>query len=665
MVSLPASTQSAAAWLANVQSSRLGDDLHLLTKAVQCVDSIAEQFTTHAIMIADALLKLNLESESVIAGLLYPIVKLDGLSHETVATEFGLGVSQLIQDTIQLQSLSRLQHLSGLSHQQQENTRKMLIGMVTDIRTVLIVLAERLVLLREAKSQSVEAKQQLAKETLNLHAPLANRIGVWDLKWEMEDWCFRYLHPEAYQAISAWLSTKRSDRESAMRSVIADVVHLLEANGIKGAEVVGRVKHLYSIYQKSKRKGNSLDAIYDCSALRILVDDIDACYIVLGLLQTAYSHLNDEFEDYIAQPKSNGYRSIHLVVKDAAQQIIEIQIRTRKMHEEAELGAASHWRYKEGVSGPSPDEHKISLLRQIMAWQKEVASDMQSSPQSIDLFSDRVYVFTPQGDLIDLPKGATAIDFAYHIHSEVGHRCRGAKVNHKMISLTTPLQTGQRVEIITAKVAQPSLDWMNPQLGYVKTNRARSIIQHWFRVQGLLKDRDVDEKASLKPTVAPRSRFDIFTAIKNKASQVARQITGIDSLLTKVGRCCKPLPGDAVMGYITQSQGISIHRLDCPNLKHLSNQHRERLLPVNWGTQQGDHYAVDVLVEAKSSANLLKELTGVLTAEKIQIVGLTSHSLTSGETEIKLVLLIAGIDELKQAMKVLRQHPLVLEVKRL
>lgn len=665
MVSLPASTQSAAAWLANVQSSRLGSDLPLLTKAVQCVDSVAEQYTTHAIMIADALLKLNLESESVIAGLLYPIVKLDGMSYESVTTEFGLGVSQLIHDTVQLQSLSRLQHLSGLSTQQQENIRKMLIGMVTDIRTVLIVLAERLVLLREAKSLPVEAQQQLAKETLNCHAPLANRIGVWELKWEMEDWCLRYLHPEAYQTISRWLSTKRSDRELAMRSVIAEVTQLLVQHGVKHVEVVGRVKHLYSIYQKSKRKGHSFDAIYDCSALRILVDDIDACYTVLSLLQNAYSHLSDEFEDYIAQPKSNGYRSIHLIVKDKNDQIIEIQIRTRKMHEEAELGAASHWRYKEGVSAPSSDEHKISLLRQIMAWQNEVAGEAPNSPQPVDLFSDRVYVFTPQGDLIDLPKGATAIDFAYHIHSEVGHRCRGAKVNHKMISLTTPLQTGQRVEIITAKVAQPSLDWMNPQLGYVKTQRARSVIQHWFRVQGLLKDREIEEKANVKPVVPPRSRFDIFTAIKNKASQVARQITGVDSLLTKVGRCCKPLPGDAVMGYITQSQGISIHRLDCPNLKHLSDQHRERLLPVNWGAHNGADYAVDVLVQAKSSANLLKELTGILTAEKIQIVGLTSHSLSSGETEIKLVLLIAGIDALKQATKVLRQHPLVLEVKRL
>ncbi|HEU5280945.1 MAG TPA: HD domain-containing protein [Gammaproteobacteria bacterium] len=665
MVSLPAFTQSAAAWLLNVQSLRSADDIQTLTEAVQCIDSVSAELSTHAIMIADALLKLNLDTETVVAALLYPVVKLDGLALEAVSMQFGLGVSQLIHDTVQLQSLSRLQQLSGFSSHQQENIRKMLIGMVTDIRTVLLVLAERLVVLREAKTADVASQKQLAKETLNLHAPLANRIGVWEIKWEMEDWCFRYLEPAAYLDISRWLATKRSDRETAMRRIITDVTNLLVKNNIHHAEVMGRVKHLYSVYQKTKRKNTSLDNIYDYSALRILVDDIEACYTTLSVLQAAYFNLNDEFEDYIAQPKPNGYRSIHMIVKDEFNQLIEIQIRTRQMHQEAELGAASHWRYKEGVSAPSPDEHKIALLRQIMAWQKEVALDVGSTPSSTDLFADRIYVFTPQGDLIDLPQGATAIDFAYHIHSEVGHRCRGAKVNHKMISLTTPLQTGQRVEIITAKVAQPSLDWMNPQLGYVKTHRARSVIQHWFRVQGLLKDRETQEKTSAKPVVAPRSRFDIFTAIKNKASQVARQITGVDSLLTKVGRCCKPLPGDAVMGYITQSQGISIHRLDCANLKYLSDQHRERLLEVNWGSHQGGNYAVDVLVLAKSGTHLLKELTSVLTVEKIHIVGLTSHGLSSGETEIKLVVLIAGIAELKQAMKVLRQHPLVLEVKRL
>ena len=314
---------------------------------------------------------------------------------------------------------------------------------------------------------------------------------------------------------------------------------------LQSPEIYGRAKHIYSIYQKMNRKNMLLNEIYDYLALRVLVNDIDECYEALSVIQQAYPMLSEEFEDYIAQPKPNGYRSIHLVLRGPHQHLVEVQIRTHQMHQEAELGAASHWRYKEGLNAPSTHEHKIALLRQMMAWQKEMSDNALEAVDIPDLFADRVYVFTPQGDIIDLPQGATPIDFAYYIHSEVGHRCRGAKVNQKMVPLTTVLKTGQRVEILTAKTAQPSRDWMNPQLNYAKTQRARSSIAHWYRMQA---GANVEKETQVGVPVRTRLRSDIFTAIKNKAQRAAKQLIGIDHLLTKIGRCCKPLPGDAVMG---------------------------------------------------------------------------------------------------------------------
>lgn len=660
-------TGSSRDWLLKVSAERTASECLLLTRAIERVEAIDAGLLKQSLMIASALLNLNLDTETVLAALLYLAHKEEYISEEEIGAEFGLSVCQLLLETVKLQSLSRLQKASNASLHYQEKIRKMLISMVTDIRTVLLILAERLVMLRDAKTKNKELQIALANETLSLYTPLANRIGVWELKWEMEDYCLRYLDPEAYTEISEWLVKKRSEREAAMQKSIADLNHLLQLHGVKRAEVQGRVKHIFSIYQKQRRKHMLLDRIYDANALRILADDIPACYTVLGLLQNAYTNIPEEFSDYIAQPKMNGYQSMHMVVRDENNQLLEIQIRTHEMHQAAELGVASHWRYKEGMHLGTADEHKIKLLRQIMAWQKELSqTSTETLPSKMDLFSDRVYVFTPQGDLIDLPIGSTPIDFAYHIHSEVGHRCRGSKVNQKIVPLTTALQTGQRVEIITAKSPQPSLDWVNPHLGYIKTARARSVVQHWFRMQGLLKEKEVTEKSLPKSVpVDQRSHRDIFFAIKQKARQVAKQITGIDSFLTKMSRCCKPLPGDAVMGYVTQTSGISIHRLDCPNLKQLTAKHRERLLEVNWTAQKGQAYAVELLVVAITSSDLLRELTGILTIEKIQIVGLTTQSLNTGETEIKLVLLVSGMDELKIAMKALKTEPRVLQVRRL
>lgn len=663
MVKAPSFTLTAEAWFAHVSALRSRAEVALLQKALGWTSRVDPDLSHHAIMMAERLMSMNLESETLTAALLYPAIKMQPASLEPIADAFGVGVSRLLHDTLLLQSLSQCQQTGNTPLHQVENIRKMLIGMVTDIRTVLIVLAERLVQLRESKSIPAADQAALATETLTIHAPLANRIGAFELKWELEDLSLRILEPDVYHSIAKALSARRSVREAYVSAMKDQLTRLLKQHGFPQADIQGRVKHVYSIYQKMKRKKMPFEAICDVNALRIVVDDIDACYGVLSVIQNTYKAKPEAFEDYIAQPKANGYRSIHMVIDDHGQ-IVEIQIRSRSMHEEAELGAASHWRYKEGVSGVSPQAQKIALLRQIIAWQKELSQD-EKAPLQKDIFADRVYVFTPQGDIVDLPQGATPIDFAYAIHSEVGHRCRGAKVDQKMVALTTPLQTGNRVEIITAKTASPSRDWMNPQLGYTVTPRARSVIQHWFRTNAPVKEGESPEKRAEKSTKQPeRPPKSFLDTIRNKATQMARQLTGIDSLLTKVGRCCQPLPGDKVMGYVTQQQGISIHRLDCQNLKRLSTLHPERLLEVNWAASDKQAYAIDIWVKAEADTDLLRELTGALISNRTQLMGVVTRPLAVNEMEIKLSLLISGIAELNQAIHVIKQFPAVKHIRR-
>lgn len=663
MVNLQATPETQAAWLAKVSERRSPEEKALLQQALLLLNQASPAFEKRSRMMADILFQLNLDTDSLAVALLYSMAKADQRVLDRIAEQLGAGVAHLLKDTLALHTLGDLKSLKTSQHQHLENIRKMLIGMVTDIRTVLLLLTERLVLLRDIKNDSEAVRAEIANETLRVYAPLANRIGVWEIKWEMEDLCLRYLMPEKYKEISTWLVNKRHEREAYVASFIQALNALFSAHTIQDIDIYGRAKHIYSIYQKMNRKNMPLNEIYDYLALRVLVKDIDTCYEVLSVIQQAYPLLGDEFEDYIAQPKPNGYRSIHLVLQGPHQHLVEVQIRTHQMHQEAELGAASHWRYKEGINAPSTHEHKIALLRQMMAWQKEMSDNSQETAEMPDLFADRVYVFTPQGDIIDLPQGSTPIDFAYYIHSEVGHRCRGAKVNQKMVPLTTVLKTGQRVEILTAKTAQPSRDWMNPQLNYTVTQRARSSIAHWFRLQA--------GSAVLKDSVpgAPvrtRLRADIFTAIKNKAQRAAKQLIGIDHLLTKIGRCCKPLPGDAVMGYITRQEGISIHRLDCRNLKRLANEHQERLLEVNFGNvDESPAYPVDLLIIADDENAYLRDLTGVLASEKIQIIGLTSQRLADGEVEIKIVLLVNGVQVLNKIIHLIQSLKATRSVRRI
>ncbi len=572
---------------------------------------------------------------------------------------------------MQMQSLGKLQQLRNPHQQQIENLRKLLLAMVTDVRSILIVLAERLWQLYQIKNSDPQTQRQLAEETFTVYAPLANRIGVWQLKWEIEDLCLRYLQPDVYKTTAKWLASRRDERETYIERAIKILSDTLEKAGIKKFHVSGRVKHIYSIYCKMKRKNVDIEHIYDISALRVLVESIDDCYNVLGVLHNQWQLVPEEFDDYINHPKPNGYKSIHTVIIGPEQRYIEVQIRTNKMHQESELGVAAHWRYKEGVLHTSSYEAKIALLRQILAWQNEVVNPATGSKQEIpahDLLADTVYVFTPTGDIVDLPKGSTPLDFAYTIHSEVGHRCRGAKVDGKMVSLTYTLQTGERVEILTAKTAQPSRDWLNPHSGYLKSPRARAKVAHYFRV----KDSAAQAAAVLQqpePPPQPQPSLDVPMIPETHAHPHGQdvpeiQMLGIGNLLTHIANCCKPLPGDPIIGYITRNRGVSVHRQDCSNISHM--EHGGRIMEIDWNKQtRSQFYPADLYLRIIDRTGLLRDITTMLAGEKINIIGLqTQKASESDEVDLYLTIEIANRTQLSHALNVLEKIPSVLEVRR-
>lgn len=664
--------------------------------------------------IADILFALSLDNETLAAAIAYPAVKANLLTSDFIMETFGDSGNKLLQDVSQMQSLGNLQYLSQRNQQQTENARKMLLAMVTDVRSVLIVLAERLNQLRKAKALESEQQKKLAHETLEVYAPLANRLGVWQLKWEIEDLCLRYLQTDIYMQLAKSLASRRDDREAYVKEIIELLTKVLSDNKINDFQVTGRVKHIYSIYKKMQRKSADVEHIYDMTAVRVLVNTIEDCYQVLSVLQNHWAQIPEEFDDYINHPKPNGYRSIHTVIIGPSERFVEVQIRTQQMHYESELGVAAHWRYKEGVLQTSTYEAKIALLRQIMAWQKEVVHDeeTQSERPTLDLFADQVYVFTPTGDIVDLPKGATPLDFAYNIHSEVGHRCRGAKVDGKIVPLTYQLQTGEKVEILTAKEANPSRDWINPHLGYLKSARARAKVQHWFRVrnsiQNTIDGREILEKETRKlglsdkvdlPAIAtkfgyktpetllaglaageiriaqiihfinPPETYMPIVATDTKATEQDAtshvQIFGINNLLTQVARCCKPLPGDSIVGYVTRTRGVTVHRRDCSNMLNVKNNNLKRLIEVNWGTKENKTYAAELLLRLVDRAGLLRDITTLLASEKINVMGLQTHkSSGAGEIDIYLTLEISSREHLNRAIDMLSQVPNVITVSR-
>jgi len=614
--------------------------------------------------IATILHEIGLDNEGLASAIIYPSLKAQEIHLDSVQDVLGENSSKLLKDVLQMGALGKLQHLEDRKSHQLENLRKMLLAMVADVRAVLVILAERLWLMR--KKPSIIFSQ----ETLDVYAPLANRLGVGQLKWELEDLCLRYLKPDEYKKIAAWLASKREERENYIQKVIKELNVVLNSANIHHFEVTGRVKHIYSIYKKMLKKKGNLDDIYDISAVRILVETITDCYTALGIVQEKWEQISKEFDDYIANPKPNGYRSIHTALIGPDKKIVEVQIRTKQMHQESELGVAAHWKYKEGAASKQSDyESKIAWLREIMAWQREITKNSHAEEPSEkkisqkDLFADRVYVFTPTGDIIDLPQGSTPLDFAYHIHSEVGHRCKGAKISGSIVPLTYHLQTGEQVEILTAKLAKPSRDWMNPNTGYLKTARARNKVQHWFKVQEEQSQEEIIIPKEKLPVDVIPTELPILKKASLKKSVQDIQILGVGHLLTQMAGCCRPLPGEDIIGYITQGKGVSIHKKNCKNITHINPTGKIRLIEVAWGETTSNVYPVDIQIIAYDRHGLLRDITAFFATEKINMLGIqTFTDKNSQEAHIKTTIEILSLDKLQKIIAHLKQIPNVLNV---
>lgn len=687
--------------------SQLAGQDHATETGISCLQQ--------GLAMADILADLEIDQETLIAAIIFSSVHYAELSRDDVEEQLGPAVAKLVDGVEKMSAINNLQALSKYpqNKQQIDNVRKMLLAMVDDVRVVLIKLAERLCILRLSDQLPLEL-QPLANEAMEIYAPLANRLGIGAIKWEMEDLAFRYLHPEDYKAIAKGLKAKRLERDKYVNFIIEELNKQIAATGAQHFAVYGRAKHIHSIYRKMKRKNVSLEEIYDAIAVRVLLETEAQCYEVLGMVHSLWVQVPAEFDDYISNPKPNGYQSLHTAVKGPQGRIFEVQIRTFQMHDLAEMGVAAHWKYKEGKSQQKEShERRIEWLRDVLSWHKEMATSRGVSEAiETEFLEDRVYVFTPDGDVLDLPQGVTPLDFAYHIHSQIGHRCRGAKVNGTIVPLTYALKTGDRVEVLTGKEAKPSRDWINPHLNYLKTSRAKAKVLHWFKMQDYDKNKaegsEILEKAlkslgikaerlhdvttalnfkrlddllaalgrgdvklgqilsrlSPSETIEPALRA-IKPAVRTEIAGSGLRIEGVGNLLTYMARCCQPVPGEEVIGYITLGRGVSVHRRDCPNIIHASEKQQRRFLQVSWGSATREHYVVDILIKAFDRAALLKDLTSLLANEKAHVYALQTQSDKEDNTiSITLSVEIDGLNSLSRLLNKLEQIPNVLEARR-
>jgi len=592
----------------------------------------------------------------------------------------------------------------------------MLLAMINDVRIVLIKLSDQLHTMRLAGTLEEAERNKISRENMDIYAPLANRLGIGQIKWELEDLAFRYLEPEIYQTLAKSLQTKRIDRNRFVHDAIDELKIVIKDAGIKNVDIQGRAKHIYSIHRKMTRKKVDIQEIYDTLAIRIQAPKIEDCYAILGHVHTLWKQIPEEFDDYIARPKPNGYRSLHTAVVGPEQKNLEVQIRTYAMHEEAELGIAAHWHYKEGGSRFDSHERKAAWLRQVLDWQKEITPEEESkSAAESKLFKDRVYVFTPAGDIIDLEQDSTPLDFAYHIHSEVGHRCQGAKINGAIVPLTHKLKLGDKVEVLTGKHAKPSRDWLSPTSGYLSSSRARSKVQHWFKQQdydkNLIAGKGTLDKELKTLHVGPvdynkltekfpyKTGDDILAAIGSgdlKIGQVINtlktivkfpektkpvsptkkapsktkaikgfSIEGLGNLLTNTARCCKPFPGDLIVGYITRTRGVTIHRKDCHNIRSIDEERKDRLVNVSWKQTSDTTYPVNIKITAHSYDNLIKDLTHTLGIEDVNILSLhTKVDKPKNQTELMMTVSISDISSLNKVLDHVKKLANVIEARR-
>lgn len=673
---------------------------------------------------ADILGELKLDQAALEAAVLYRAVREGLISLDEVTKRFGTEVSGLIDGVLQMAAISHPYTPNhGMSqHNQQENLRKMLVNMIDDVRVALIKIAERTCALRQVKDAPLEKCLQVAREVADIYAPLAHRLGVGQIKWELEDLAFRYLHEGDYKTIARQLAEKRLDRDRYIHDVVETLKYLIEAQHIRRYDVSGRAKHIYSIWRKMKRKGIDFSQVHDIRAVRVLVPEVTDCYTVLGIVHSRWHHVPSEFDDYIANPKRNGYQSLHTAVIGPENKVLEIQIRTFAMHDEAELGVCAHWRYKgHDTNAKSRSyEEKIAWLRQVLEWQDEVGDlgDLREGLSS-DVAPDRIYVFTPDGHVIDLPRIATPIDFAYRVHTEIGHRCRGAKINGRIVPLTYKLKTGQQVEILTASKGGPSRDWLNPSLGYVRTSRARAKIQAWFKHQA--RDQNVEEGQALFEREMRRldvegldlkrlaaavnyiSAEDMYAALgagdlrigqvlnqaqhlfgetddqeqldrllakprrqSSKANQSDITVLGVGNLKTSMANCCSPVPGEPIVGFITQGRGVTVHREDCPNILQLRGDEPQRIIEVEWGERAHTRYPVTIEIQAWDRSGLLRDVTGLLGNERVNVLAVNTLTDTDeGIARLRITLEVDGLEALGRLFSRIQQLPNVTEVRRL
>ncbi len=676
-----------------------------------------EPYIIHPVEVALILTEIEMDTQTICAALLHDVIEDTDIGYMSIVNDFGEEIALLVDGVTKLSRIN----FKSKEDAQVENLRRMFIAMAKDIRVILIKLADRLHNMRTLQFQSERKQKEIAQETMDIFAPLAHRLGVFKFKWELEDLAFSYLDPEMYYEIAKRLKQKRKEREDYVHAIIEQIYSGLEQIGIQ-ADIEGRPKNIYSIYKKMIKQGKDIDEIYDKIAIRVVVNDIRDCYGVLGIIHTMWKPLPGRFKDYIATPKPNLYQSLHTTLIGEGGEPFEVQIRTEEMHRTAEYGIAAHWRYKEGTNPREKKfDEKLSWLRQILEWQQEV-KDTNEFMESlkIDLFDDTVFVFTPKGKVIELPKGACPVDFAYRVHTEVGHKCTGAKVNGRIVPLDFPLGNGDIVEILTSKNSPgPSFDWLN----FVKTSSAKSRIKNWFnrekRQENIIRGRDLLEKELKKKHFNPKEMLkedklqevsrkfgynsvdDLFAAIgdgnitvngvMNKQKELffhdahvedmlplnitdkalprrekdtgALRIKGVDDVAIRLSRCCNPLPGDPVLGYITRGRGVSVHRRDCPNLQSYLQHEKDRIIEVEWADDRGI-YTVELELKAMDRSRLTTDVMTIIADMRINIHSVFSRATKNNEAIMNFKLEIKDLAQLNAVIQRIHKVKDVLEVRR-
>ena len=665
-----------------------------------------DPYITHPIAVTELVAGLELDQHALAAALLHDVQEDCGIPNERIRERFGDDVARLVDGLTKLDKLPikfAPSDIAARTGVQAQNLRKMFLAMAEDIRVVLIKLCDRLHNMRTLWAFEAQKQRRIARETMEIFAPLANRLGVWQIKWELEDLAFRYLEPDRYREIAELLASKRVVREKQVGKAMEILREHLESNGIH-ADITGRAKHIYSIYQKMQRyaaQSKSFDQIYDLLAVRVFVDTVQDCYAALGVVHALWRPIQGQFDDYIGNPKDSMYQSLHTTVLAIGQQPLEIQIRTHEMHRIAEYGVAAHWRYKEGGGKQGKDEERIAWLRQLLDWQRDMAG-AEEFVESVktDIFHDQVFVYTPKGEVLDLPAGATPLDFAYRIHTDLGHQTVGAKVNGRMVALNSTLSNGDIVEVMRSRGSKgPSRDWLNSNLGYVRTSHSKEKIRQWFRKQqraeNIERGRELLEKEMRRLGVDVSehqeqmvSMFGFTNAEDFLAAlgyggvstvSIARRlgallqedepepelpplptkqppaplgspglrVLGVGNLLTTMARCCNPVPGDQIVGYVTRTRGVTVHRADCHNI--LNEDERERIVEVEWGSVSR-LYPVSVDIEAWDRVGLLRDVTTVVTEDKVNMVGVRTTENNDGSVRIQATLETTGIEQLSRLL---------------